>query len=91
MIRLEFYTLREYYATSNLEGEWEDVANFATLEIAEEVAVASGNRYNVEKRSNRLIVYESVDEYNRRGEINKELRDSALAKLTLEERLALGV
>lgn len=85
-------TIIEYYEVSYDDGFSRSgshvCARFLTLSAAEEYAKLDRFRY-VNKMRRKIMVFDTVEEV----EIQKrdDIRQSALNKLTIEERLALGV
>ena len=63
-------------------------ARFLTLSAAEEYAKLDRFRF-VAKTKRKIVVYDNVKERELQQRI--DIRESALKKLTAEERLALGV
>lgn len=85
-------TIIEYYEVKYDSGfsvyEPSTCACFLTRSAAEEYAKLDRFRY-VDKNKKRMVVYDTVKEL----ELQKQadLRESALKKLTIEERKALGI
>jgi hypothetical protein len=81
-------TIIEYYEV--YEGGYTDtlIARFLSKSAADGLANMRPTYY-VSKRTQKLVVYDTPEEYLDR--YNEEVKQKALAKLTPKERLALGL
>lgn len=83
---VEYYEVR-YDSGFELGGAY-TCARFLSLSAAEEYAKLDRFRY-LNKTKQRLVVFDTVKELELQK--REDLRESALKKLTTEERLILGV
>lgn len=83
---VEYWEVRETYFDQR-DGYDVSIACFASEEVANIFAENKPN-YRVQKRKT-LVVFDSVQDYNNRAD--ERVRKAALAKLTPQERVALGI
>lgn len=84
-------TIVEYYEVYERGFGFDDnlVARFLSTIAAEGLVKTKPNAYYVNKRPKKIVVFDSVQEFQDRH--NEDLKQQALAKLSPAERIALGV
>jgi len=85
-------TIIEYFEVLDDDGYNRDgpssSARFLSLIAAEKYAALNRNRY-VNKTKKKIIIYDSAEEVDLHK--REDLKQSAISKLTTDERVALGV
>ena len=85
-------TIVEYYEVRKKSGLMYDsdyvIAKFSSHEEAENFKNMTKDTY-VNKCKKRIVIYDTAEEANTK--YTDEMKEQALKKLTIEERLALGV
>lgn len=83
MKTIEYWQVEESYDRDSRE-----IGNFSSEAVAEEVATKNNRMYRVVYKRT-ITIFDSVEDFedNTRGKI----RARALAKLTVEEKLVLGI
>jgi hypothetical protein len=81
-------TIEYWQVEENYDRDSKEIGNFSSEAVAEEVATRNNKMYRgVHKRT--LTIFDSVEDFE--DNTREKIRARALAKLTVDERIALGV
>jgi hypothetical protein len=80
-------TIEYWRVEENYDRDSREIGNFSSEAVAEEVAGTDNKMYRgVFKHT--LTIFDSVDDFE--NNTREKIRERALAKLTVEEKIALG-
>jgi len=83
MKTIEYWQVEESY-----DRDSKEIGNFSSEAVAEEVATKNNKMYRrVHKRT--FTIFDSVEDFD--NNTREKIRQRALAKLSVEEKIALGV